>query len=77
MTEEMFERNLRGFDYSVFSKVKESLLGELLTRHRKDNNLRNFESLSQKMISDRMLTDEELDSVVAAGKNFPDIDKKF
>lgn len=77
MKEEMLERNLREFDYSVLSKVKESLLDELLERHRRDNNLRNFESLSQKIISDRILSDDELDSVVAAGKNFPDTDKKF
>ena len=63
MTEIILEKNLREFDYSVFSKVKESLLEELLQRHFK----KNFKSLSQQL---EMLSDDELDYVTAAGNPF-------
>lgn len=63
MTEEILEKNLREFDYSVFSKVKDSLLEEILLRQRK-NNFRNFRSLS-----DEILSDDELDYVAAAGSS--------
>ena len=62
MTEKILETNLRGFDYSVFSKVKDSLLEELLQRHR----MKNFRSLSQQL-AEEMLSDDELDYVAAAG----------
>ena len=71
MTEEILEKNLREFDFSVFSKVKESLLDELLQRHR----MKNFKSLSQQLADER-LSDDELDYVVAAGNPFIDKDKK-
>ena len=62
MTEKILENNLRGFDYSQFSKVKDSLLDELLQRHR----MKNFRSLSQQL-AEEMLSDDELDYVAAAG----------
>lgn len=67
MTNAIFEQELKGFDYSVFSKVRNSLLIELLQRQRKDN-MKNFKSLSQQM-AESMMTDEELDLVAAAGNN--------
>ena len=72
MTEEILEKNLREFDYSVFSKVKESLLDELLQKHR----MKNFKSLSQQW-ADARLSDDELDYVAAAGNPFLDKDKKI
>ena len=71
MTEEILEKNLREFDFSVFSKVKESLLEELLQRHR----MKNFKSLSQQLAEEK-LSDEELDYIAAAGNPFLDKDKK-
>ena len=71
MTEKILERNLREFDFSVFSKVKDSLLDELLQRHR----MKNFKSLSQQLADER-LSDDELDYVAAAGNPFIDKDKK-
>ena len=65
MTDKIFEQELKGFDYSVFSKVKDSLLEELLQRQRRDN-LANFTSLSQRL-SQEVLSDDELDIVAAAG----------
>ena len=67
MTEEILEKNLREFDYSVFSKVKKSLLEEILERQRRDN----FKSFSQKF-SEEMLSDDELDYLAAAGNPFLD-----
>lgn len=67
MTEEILEKNLREFDYSVFSKVKKSLLEEILERQRRDN----FRSFSQKF-SEEMLSDDELDYLAAAGNPFLD-----
>lgn len=72
MTEEILEKNLREFDYSVFSKVKNSLLEELLQKQR----MKNFKSLSQQWADER-LSDDELDYVAAAGNNFLDKDKKI
>ena len=71
MTDTMLEKNLRAFDFSQFSKVKDSLLDELLQRHR----MKNFKSLSQQL-KEEMLSDEELDYVAAAGNPFVDKDKK-
>ena len=71
MTDTMLEKNLRAFDFSQFSKVKDSLLDELLQRHR----MKNFKSLSQQL-KEEMLSDEELDYVAAAGNPFIDKDKK-
>lgn len=67
MTEEILEKNLREFDYLVFSKVKKSLLEEILERQRRDN----FKSFSQKF-SEEMLSDDELDYLAAAGNPFLD-----
>ena len=67
MTEEILEKNLREFDYSVFSKVKKSLLEEILERQRMDN----LKSFSQKF-SEEMLSDDELDYLSAAGNPFLD-----
>lgn len=52
MTDKDFEAKLEGFDYSVFSKVRESLLNDILRTYDKDSEL---------------MTDEELDYVAAAG----------
>ena len=71
MTEVILEKNLKAFDFSEFSKVKESLLDELLQRHR----MKNFKSLSQQLADER-LSDDELDYVAAAGNPFIDKDKK-
>lgn len=71
MTEEILERNLRGFDFSQFSKVKESLLDELLQRHR----MKNFKSFSQPLAGE-ILSDEELDYVAAAGNPHVNENKK-
>ena len=65
MTETILENNLGAFDYSVFSKVRKSLLEEILQKQRK-NNLKNFMSLSQQLAGEK-LSDDELDYVVAAG----------
>ncbi len=67
MTEEILEKSLREFDYSMFSKVKESLLKELLKRQRQ-NNLKNFKSFAQQLAEEK-ICDEELDFVVAAGNS--------
>lgn len=65
MTDTMLDRNLREFDYSVFSKVKDSLLDEIMQKY--DNrNLKSSKSYSQIMAEERM-TDEELDYIAAAG----------
>ena len=79
MTNEIFERELQEFDYSVFSKVKDSLLDELLQKHRQDN-FGKFQKFSTNFFDEKM-TDEELDYAVAAGnpaiqKN-PKDDKKI
>ncbi|MBR6013363.1 MAG: hypothetical protein IK062_06235 [Selenomonadaceae bacterium] len=80
MTNEIFEKELQGFDYSVFSKVKDSLLDELLQKHRQDN-FGKFQKFSAGIFDERM-TDEELDYVAAAGnpaiqKNPKDENKIF
>ena len=54
MTNEMLEKNLKAFDFSEFSKVKDSLLDELLQRHR----MKNFKSLSQQL-KEEMLSESE------------------
>ncbi len=71
MTETILENNLGAFDYSVFSKVRKSLLEEILQKQRK-NNLKNFMSLSQQLAGEK-LSDDELDYVVAAGN--PNVDE--
>ena len=71
MTEEILEKSLRGFDFSQFSKVKESLLDELLQRHR----MKNFRVFSQPFANE-ILSDEELDTVAAAGNPFLEENKK-
>lgn len=58
MTEETLEKNLREFDYSVFSKVRESLLEEILRR---------YDAPNFQFRSEEILTDEELDYAAAAG----------
>ena len=65
MTENNFEQEMRNFDYSVFSKVKNSLLDELLQKQRADN-MKNFKSLSQTM-REEFMTEDELDYIAAAG----------
>ena len=72
MTDATLEQNLQAFDYSVFSKVKGSLLAELLRRHDADNS-RRISGLSR-MLTSEMMTDEELDFVAAAGN--PALNKK-
>ena len=65
MTNDNFEKEMKSFDYSVFSKVKDSLLDKLLQKHRADN-ATNFKSLSQ-LMKEEFMSDEELDYVAAAG----------
>ena len=73
MIEENLEKNLRAFDFSQLSKVKESLLDELLQRHR----MKNFKSLSQ-IMEEEKISDDELDYVAAAGNpNYDGENKKF
>ena len=71
MTEEILEKNLREFDFSQFSKVKESLLEELLQKHRR----KNFQNLSLQL-PEEIIFDEELDYVAAAGSPFIQKDGK-
>lgn len=63
MTEQILENNLRNFDYSVFSKVRGSLLEEIMNKY--DSGATGFKSYSQ-IIAEEHLSDEELDYVVAA-----------
>ena len=72
MTNDYLDRELAAVDFSKFSKVRESLLEKLLTKHRQDN-FKGFKSLSQEIFIERM-TDEELDYAVAAGN--PTVMKK-
>lgn len=67
MTTDILEKELAAFDYSQFSKVRESLLQTLLKKHRKDN-LKGFTSLAQELSAARM-NEEELDYVAAAGNS--------
>lgn len=71
MTDINLEKNLSEFDYSVFSKVRNSLLENILQKY-DERNFNGFKSLSQMMMEERM-TDEELDYVAAAGN--PNADK--
>lgn len=63
MTDEILEKNLRQFDYSVFSKVRGSLLGEIMQKYDEKTG---FKSYSQ-IMAEEMLSDEELDYAAAAG----------
>lgn len=72
MTDAMLDKNLSGFDYSVFSKVRESLLDEIMQKY-DSRKLKSFKSYSQ-MMAEEMLTDEELDYIAAAGN--PNLEKK-
>ena len=74
MTDATLEKNLQAFDYSVFSKVKDSLLAEILQKQNRAN-MRNFKSVSQ-IMAEEILTDEELDCVAAAGNPTLDANKK-
>ena len=56
MTDKIFEQELKGFDYSVFSKVRNSLLEEILQKQRRDN-MANFASLSQRLSAEMMSDD--------------------
>lgn len=67
-----FDQELKGFDYSVFSRVKDSLLDELLQKHRADN-FGKFQKFSAGLFADR-LNDDELDMVAAAGN--PSVQEK-
>lgn len=68
MTDEILEKNLREFDFSSLSKVKESLLEEILKKY----DARNLKSV---ISEDEILTDEDLDYAVAAGN--PNFNKKY
>ncbi len=65
MSEDRLEKDLKAFDYSVFSSVRETLLQELLQKHRRDNG-RAIPSLFQTLKENHM-SEEELDYVAAAG----------
>ena len=54
------EENLRNFDFSVFSKVRETLLANLLALHRK----------RQHLYFDKTIDDDEL-NLAAGGVKFP------
>jgi len=66
MTENILEKNLREFDFSEFSKIKDSLLENILQKYDEDNSTKTFKSLSQ-ILAEEKLSDEELDYVAAAG----------
>ena len=68
------ESELKNFDYSVFSKVKDSLLEELLQKQRM-NKFKNFSSLSQRLSAEAM-SDDEVDMVAAAGTTVIKKDEK-
>ena len=74
MTNNIFESELKNFDYSVFSKVKDSLLEELLQKQRM-NKFKNFSSLSQRLSAEAM-SDDEVDMVAAAGTTLIKKDEK-
>ena len=59
MDDKIMEQELRSFDFSLCHPVREKLLDELLTMHRKDNG-------RQSRWQGRM-SDEELDMAAAAG----------
>ena len=67
MAENTLDMELKSFDYSVFSSVRESLLQELLKAHRRDN-AGTFTSLAQRL-REKRLADEELDYAAAAGNS--------
>lgn|GEM_PF-3186423 len=56
------EARLRRFDFSIFSKVRESLRLELLMLHRARKQNRLYRT--------KMLDDDELDYAAAAGANY-------
>lgn len=72
MTEQILENNLRNFDYSVFSKVRGSLLAEIMNKY--DEGAKGFKSYSQ-IIAEEHLSDEELDYVAAAAGHKRKIEK--
>ncbi len=57
------EKDLKGFDFSKLSKVRESLLEDLLAMRRNKRNSRRF-------FAGNILSDEELDCAAAAGTNY-------
>ena len=65
MLEDTLEKDLRSFDYSSFSEIRESLLQELLQKHTRDNAKR-VPGLFRALKGKRM-ADYELDYVAAAG----------
>lgn len=69
MKDNVLDKALTDFDYSSLSNVKGSLLNNLLIKHRKDN-FGKFESLSQRL-QNEILSEEELESVAAAGTVAP------
>ena len=62
MTNTEMEKQLRGFDFSKLSKVKGSLLQNLLERHRQDNAPKAWWRQEQ-------MSTDDLDMVIAAGNN--------
>ena len=65
------EKDLMEFDFSSLSKVRESLLADLLTARRKRKN-------QCRLFAGNILSDEELDCAAAAGTNYiPKINDKI
>ena len=65
------EKDLMEFDFSSLSKVRESLLADLLTARRNRKN-------QCRLFAGNILSDEELDFAAAAGTNYiPKINDKI
>ena len=65
------EKDLMEFDFSSLSKVRESLLADLLTARRKRKN-------QCRLFAGNILSHEELDCAAAAGTNYiPKINDKI
>ena len=64
------EQDLKEFDFSHLSKVRESLLQDLLTAQRNKKN-------KNHLFAGNMLTDAELDYAAAAGVNYAPKDREL
>ena len=68
MSENILEQDLKLFDYSSFREIRESLLQELLQRHRRDN--AQIATSLFRTLRGKRLADYELDYVAAAGNPY-------
>ncbi len=62
MDAKVLEQELKNFDFSSCHSVRENLMNELLTMHRRDN--------AKKSRWSGRMSDEELDMAAAAGNPF-------